>query len=757
MLGLSWSPALSQMTGYLETYDDGDISRWEVDTDAMRTYQLSAEGQSLGISYTRTPSSWEWDNFHWTPPTAINVGSNPLITIRIRSTVRSELAVKPVYGDGTSSWLTYQLSGDSLWRWVSLSIPGTGDRTITRLYCYLDGGTTVSRSGVLLIDEMRLGDSAFVMADPAGLQRAIEAAGRLLATTTEGSGEGEFPAGSKAVVEAARARAENVLASGTNDQAVIERETWDLNDACTTYERNVNAVSVPLTDPHPTKQTRYLYLNLTVLAPTSLLFGMHDATGYGVGWSGDDDRSDVKSVCGDYPAVYSEDMSGVAENGNTDGVRYRLTSAYDRGGVITMCWHQLDPDGRGFYAADVNNERIVATIIPGGPRHADYKTKLNRVARFLKSLRGAGGESIPVIFRPYHEHSGSWFWWGADHATPSEYNALWQFTAHYLHDSLNVHNLLWALSPTMDAAGTGDQYFDIYPGDPYIDIFGADNYFSNAVTSQEIQTFSGRMRTMVNHARGPEQSRRDDRGGPGGPADEHLVHGSASGPHQIRLGQHQNGLCGRVAQCEHDPPFRPVSGPPECAGFSGILQRPVHPLRARPAADVRSSAAGHRSACIRFQSRFHICVALHVDRDYDGDKRAGLSEDMAVGCRLRALPGSFTGGEGGYVHTLTISGTPGGEPDDVCPGAGPFGNVDAAVNDRQVRRRYTAGASVLDRPPVSGGGLVHRCCADRHRCGGGNASPARPHDLLQDVLHSCKPSHRDGGVRESRTADLPPP
>jgi mannan endo-1,4-beta-mannosidase len=229
---------------------------------------------------------------------------------------------------------------------------------------------------------------------------------------------------------------------------------------------------------------------------------MHDSTGYGVGWSDDDDRSDVKSVCSDYPAVYSEDLTGVFHPTHRARMRYRLSSAYRRGGVLTLCWHQLDPDGRGFYARDVRKERIVATILPGGTRHADYRARLQVIAGFLKSLRGPAGESIPVIFRPYHEHTGDWFWWGVPaHATTDEFVHLWQWTVRHMHHELNVHNTLWALSPPLERVGTEDAYSVSYPGDPYVDIFGMDAYFPDTVEQDDIERFRRRLRVVVGHAR----------------------------------------------------------------------------------------------------------------------------------------------------------------------------------------------------------------------------------------------------------------
>lgn len=492
---------LAQVTGFQQDFRSGNIIYWDAyNQQAQPTYQLSADSGTLKITYTRIPSNYVWDNIHFKPPSVVDMTSNPLITIRIQSTVNTVLSVKPIWQDATNSWIDYSLIGDAACRTISLRIAGSGNRRLTEIYFYLDGGTTVSKSGVVRISDFRLGDSAFVAFDVSGLERAVTATQRLLMSAQEGASEGQFPIGSKALLQAALSQAIGVINGGTKNQAVVEQAEWDLYDACATLERQVKAVRLAVVDTTATKETRYLYMNLARLAPYSLLFGMHDATGYGVGWSGDDDRSDVKSVSGDYPAVFSEDINKVELNSEIDRMRYRLTTAYDRGSVITLSWHQYDPNGRGFYNTDVNNERIVSTIIPGGARHQDYKNKLKKMALFLKSLRGAHGESIPVIFRPYHEHVGNWFWWGPAYTTTQEYNAIWQFTAKYLRDSLNVHNLLWALSPSLDLVGTGTKYFNIYPGDSYVDIFGADYYFSSPLYESEIQNFSRYMRTMVSGA-----------------------------------------------------------------------------------------------------------------------------------------------------------------------------------------------------------------------------------------------------------------
>jgi mannan endo-1,4-beta-mannosidase len=137
-------------------------------------------------------------------------------------------------------------------------------------------------------------------------------------------------------------------------------------------------------------------------------------------------------------------------------------------------------------------------MLPGETNHEAYRANLQAVAAFLKSLRGLAGESIPVIFRPYHEHTGDWFWWGVPfHATIDEFNLLWQWTVRYMHRELNVHNILWVLSPPLDRAETADAYFFSYPGDSYVDIFGMDAYFGSRVTMEDVDQFRRRLQVVV--------------------------------------------------------------------------------------------------------------------------------------------------------------------------------------------------------------------------------------------------------------------
>jgi len=114
------------------------------------------------------------------------------------------------------------------------------------------------------------------------LQEAITKATALLNSTTEGTAEGEFPVGSKADLQTAIDSAIAFLGTDTT-QSRIDSEISELYDDCSTYESLVITMPVNLVDKKANKQIRYLYLNLKNQMNRSLLFGMQDATGYGVG------------------------------------------------------------------------------------------------------------------------------------------------------------------------------------------------------------------------------------------------------------------------------------------------------------------------------------------------------------------------------------------------------------------------------------------------------------------------------------------
>lgn len=237
-----------------------------------------------------------------------------------------------------------------------------------------------------------------------------------------------------------------------------------------------------LIDAKATDATKALAYNLHQLSKQHILFGHQHATEYGHGWSADVDRSDVKSVTGSHPAVIGVDCSGLSGKPedeiekNKISLQQNIEATYNRGGISTVSWHFNNPIfGGGFYWKDSMSVPTVKYIIPGGSYNDRYKDILKNIASLAKSVKGKNGEAVPLIFRPFHEFDGDWFWWGRSHCSVAEFKSLWKFTVSYLRDSLEVHNFIYAFSPD-NRFDTEAVYLERYPGNEWVDMLGIDNY-----------------------------------------------------------------------------------------------------------------------------------------------------------------------------------------------------------------------------------------------------------------------------------------
>lgn len=242
------------------------------------------------------------------------------------------------------------------------------------------------------------------------------------------------------------------------------------------------------------------------VASGRVMFGHHDDPVYGHTWKWDAGRSDVLEATGEYPAVMSWDLGGI-ENGdsvNLDGVsfdriRQEAIAQNARGGINTFSWHLTTPH-RKATSWEVTDSTVVNRILTNPEDNRWMTDALGAVADFLGSMRDSDGNRFAVIFRPWHEHTGSWFWWGAGLCTPDEYKTLWQLTRLAM-DSKDVDNVVWAYSP--DRVQGPDQYMERYPGDEYVDILGTDVYHFNGVEGRDtyIEDAGRSLRTVTDLAR----------------------------------------------------------------------------------------------------------------------------------------------------------------------------------------------------------------------------------------------------------------
>lgn len=236
-----------------------------------------------------------------------------------------------------------------------------------------------------------------------------------------------------------------------------------------------------LADSNATAETRALFMNLLKYRDSSVMFGHQDDLAYGINWWAEDFRSDVNDVAGKFPAVFGWDVGEIGQGDkNIDGISFQnmkewMIKAFEKGGINTISWH-LDNPVTGDDSWDTT--RAVYSIIPGGEKHEHYKNLLDTLATFISALKTEDGTMVPVIFRPFHELNGSWFWWGRGSSTVEEYITLFRFTVQYLRDEKGLHNILYSYST--DRFTHEDEYLERFPGEMYVDILGYDDYWSFA-------------------------------------------------------------------------------------------------------------------------------------------------------------------------------------------------------------------------------------------------------------------------------------
>ena len=241
-------------------------------------------------------------------------------------------------------------------------------------------------------------------------------------------------------------------------------------------------------DKGATRETRWLFSSMQRLVGAGVMLGHHDDLAYGVGWKFDPNRSDVKSVTGNYPSVYGWDLARIEHDSIHDinGVPFELQQklvkqVYERGGLKPFCWH-MDNPANGKTAWDTTQQTI-KELITGGSHHDDYVRNLDKAAKYLSNLKGPQGEAIPILYRPFHELTGSWFWWCKNTSSAEDFKALWRFTIDYLRNTKKLHNLLIVYS-VADFNSEAD-FMDRYPGDDYVDFIGFDNYCTTNITQYQ--------------------------------------------------------------------------------------------------------------------------------------------------------------------------------------------------------------------------------------------------------------------------------
>ena len=224
-----------------------------------------------------------------------------------------------------------------------------------------------------------------------------------------------------------------------------------------------------------------LITRLDNLRQKGYMYAHQDDPFYGVTWQWERGRSDTYELVGDYPALMGFDLGGIemGDAKNLDSVpftwiREEAIKHVERGGIITFSWHPRNPRTGGT-AWDVTDTTVVRNILPGGEQHEKFIGWLDAVSAFLKTITYKDGSPMPIIFRPWHEYNGSWFWWGQKLCTDDEYKAFFRMTYDHIAKQLPT-NIVWSCSPNLQGYWTEEAFLSRWPGDDIVDLVGEDCY-----------------------------------------------------------------------------------------------------------------------------------------------------------------------------------------------------------------------------------------------------------------------------------------
>ncbi len=229
--------------------------------------------------------------------------------------------------------------------------------------------------------------------------------------------------------------------------------------------------------PNPSPEALKLLQYLSGISGKQTLAGQHC-----VPLVGSTRLAAVQKWTGRYPAVFGQDF-GFSEPGTWDGINYRqriVDEAIVRnseGFIITLMWHAVRPiedepvDFQTSVSGTLTDQQWQDLITPGTAVNERWKSQVDVIAFFLKQLRNAG---VPVLWRPYHEMNGDWFWWGKREGE-NGYKKLYRMLYDRLVNFHGLNNLLWVYNAN-ELRENVDPYDREYPGNDVVDILATDVY-----------------------------------------------------------------------------------------------------------------------------------------------------------------------------------------------------------------------------------------------------------------------------------------
>ena len=279
----------------------------------------------------------------------------------------------------------------------------------------------------------------------------------------------------------------------TYSQSVIKVNLFSLVPAFILFmfvgsPRTFTQVPGPVT-PNASNEAKALLKYLRSISGNHILSGQHNFPA-----TGERNTLFAAQYIGETPVVWSQDF-GFAAEGDKDSYLSRpliieeAIRQHRKGAIITLCWHAVPPTadepvtfqpvpGRdpqlplASVQGKLTEEQFRDILTPGTALHKKWEEQVDVIASYLKQLEDAG---VPVLWRPYHEMNGDWFWWGGRYEGKYTTSALYKQLFDRMVKFHKLNNLIWVWSVDRPSQ-PGREFVNYYPGTKYLDILAIDIY-----------------------------------------------------------------------------------------------------------------------------------------------------------------------------------------------------------------------------------------------------------------------------------------
>lgn len=242
----------------------------------------------------------------------------------------------------------------------------------------------------------------------------------------------------------------------TTSSAATTTEAAEVTTTVSVNSEN-SIIKSSLSNPNADKTTQKVYEYICENFGSRMLSCQQEST-----WMGtpDYEMNHIENVTGKLPAMRGLDYM----NDDFEGVNRRAIEWWEKGGLVTICWH-TGINGRGYQESLNDTPDFDKLLTEGTNEYNEMIESWDRAAKALQELRDKG---VTVLWRPFHEFDGQWFWWGKGGS--SNFIKLWQMMYDRFTNDFGLTNLIWVLGYS------GEVKNGWYVGDDYCDIIGSDTY-----------------------------------------------------------------------------------------------------------------------------------------------------------------------------------------------------------------------------------------------------------------------------------------